>query len=329
MVDVLEINDPLELADYRLAWTHLLGLTRGANFFQSLDWLQTYWQHFGAGQRLRVLVVTGSEDTIGILPLVVREERTKLGPVRVLTYPLHDWGTFYGPLGPHPTATLLAGLAHIRRTARDWDVVDLRWVHRHGADAGRTSHAMQSLGMGAYEQRWTEASIVDLRSGWDAYWAGRESRWRNNVRRAEKKLAAHGPIQYLRYRPAGAAGGESDERWDLYDQCESLAMASWQGSSSSGTTLSHDAVRAYLRDAHAAAVHAGGADLNLLLVGGEPAAFAYNYHYRGHVFGLRLGYDSGVAQEGAGHVLMARMLADSADRGDHTFDLGPGSLAAK
>jgi CelD/BcsL family acetyltransferase involved in cellulose biosynthesis len=328
-VEVLEINDLEQLAGYRLVWRHLLAQTRGANFFQSPDWFEAYWRHFGAGQRLRTLVVQGSEGHLGILPLVVREERTKLGSMRVLTYPLHDWGTFFGPIGPHPTATLLAGLAHIRRTERDWDVVDLRWVHRDGADARRTSHSMQSLGLNAYEQRWTEASIVDLRGTWDQYWSERDSHWRNNVRRAEKKLAAHGPIEYVRYRPVGAAAGQADERWDLYDECEELARSSWQGSSGSGTTLSHEAVRDYLRDAHASAVHAGGADLNLLLVDGRPAAFAYNYHYRGHVFGLRLGYDPNVAQAGAGHVLMARMLADSFNRGDHTFDLGPGSLAAK
>jgi CelD/BcsL family acetyltransferase involved in cellulose biosynthesis len=328
-VQVLEINDPEQLAGYRLVWRHLLTDTRGANFFQSPDWFETYWRHFGASQRLRVLVVLDSDGPLGIMPLVVREERTRLGTMRVLTYPLHDWGTFFGPVGPQPTATLLAGLDHVHRTHRDWDVVDLRWVHRDGADAGRTSHTMQSLGMCAYEQPWNEASIVDLRSTWDEYWASLDSRWRNNVRRAEKKLAAQGTVEFIRYRPLGAADGQADPRWDLYNECEALARSSWQGSSTSGTTLSHDAVRDYLRDAHAAAVHAGAADVNLLYVGGQPAAFAYNYCYRGHVFGLRAGYDSNVAREGAGHVLMARMLADSFQRGDHTFDLGPGSVDVK
>ena len=85
----------------------------------------------------------------------------------------------------------------------------------------------------------------------------------------------------------------------------------------------------YRRDAHEAAAHAGGLDLNLLYVGERPAAFAYNYCYRGHVFGLRMGYDPAVSQSGAGTVLMRRMIADCFERGDHTFDLGPGSLAAK
>ena len=108
MSHVEEINDIFQLEGYRLLWNALLPQTRNATFFQSFDWLKVYWEHFGVGQRLRVLVVCSEGRPIGILPLVVRREKSRVGPIRVLTYPLHDWGTFYGPIGPNPTATLIA-----------------------------------------------------------------------------------------------------------------------------------------------------------------------------------------------------------------------------
>ena len=57
MAQVVEINDPAELAGYRLLWTKLYSETAGASFFHSLDWLETYWRHHGDRQRLRVLLV--------------------------------------------------------------------------------------------------------------------------------------------------------------------------------------------------------------------------------------------------------------------------------
>jgi CelD/BcsL family acetyltransferase involved in cellulose biosynthesis len=329
MVHVHEINSLDELDGYRLAWKNLHAQTRAATFFQSLDWLVPYWRHYGEGQRLRVLVVEGSEGMLGILPLVVRTESTRVGRLRVLTYPLHDWGSFYAPIGPHPTATLIAGLGHIRRTRRDWDLLDLRWVHRYGTDHGRTQHVLLGLGFQAYEQAWDTASTVELSGDFNGYWSSRDTHWRKNIDRSERKLTERAHVEYVRYRPAGASQGEADPGWEFYDRCEQLAAASWQGASTTGTTLSHTAVREYLRDAHAAACVAGGADLNLLVVDGEPAAFAYCYHFQGYVFGLRMGYDAAVARDGAGHVLLKRMLADSFRRGDHTFDLGPGALANK
>ncbi|HWC90069.1 MAG TPA: hypothetical protein VG433_10450, partial [Pirellulales bacterium] len=83
-MQVFEINEPEQLAGYRLVWRHLLTDTRGANFFQSPDWFETYWRHFGASQRLRVLVVLDGNGPLGMMPLVVREERTRLGTMRVL-----------------------------------------------------------------------------------------------------------------------------------------------------------------------------------------------------------------------------------------------------
>jgi CelD/BcsL family acetyltransferase involved in cellulose biosynthesis len=72
MIYVQEINDIRQLAGIRLLWNALLPQTPGASFFHSLDWLEIYWRHFGAGQRLRVLVVSVDGRPLGILPLAVR-----------------------------------------------------------------------------------------------------------------------------------------------------------------------------------------------------------------------------------------------------------------
>ena len=102
MPEVVEINDIDELEHYWLIWNALLAETPGASFFHSLDWLATYWKHFGHRQKLRVLVVYSRGIPVGIVPLTVICERTRVGRIRTLTYPLHDWGSFYGPIGPNP-----------------------------------------------------------------------------------------------------------------------------------------------------------------------------------------------------------------------------------
>ena len=330
MSSVEEINDIEQLADRQLLWRSLLGETRGANFFLSLDWLLTYWRHFGSSKRLRALVIHSGERPVGILPLVVRKEATRLGPIRVLTYPLDDWGTFYGPIGPHPTATLMAGLGHIRRTPRDWDAIDLRWVDTERVDHGRTRNALRWHGFQAHREPWRQVGLVDVSGDWQPYWMSHSDRWRNNCRRAERKLAQQGRVRYIRYRPAGSACGDDDPRWDLYDACETVAKRSWQGSSTTGTTLSHPSVRPFLRDVHQVAAKAGAVDLNLITVDDRPIAFAYNYHFGGTVFGLRSGFDASASRDGAGTVLLLRMIRDSFERGeDQSFDMGPGSIERK
>ena len=225
MTQVHEINRIEQLAGYRLLWNSLLARTRNATFFQSLDWFEVYWKHFAAahGQRLRVLIVEGDDEPIGILPLVVRTENTRAGRVRVLTYPLHDWGSFFGPIGPNPTATLWLGMQHIQRTERDWDLLDMRWVDQHGCDHGRTDRAMEMSGFTPKRQPWNQTAVVELDGTWNEYWQSRSKKWRENLRRDQRRLSRQGEVTYVRYRPEGAAHGDGDPRWDLYEACVEIA----------------------------------------------------------------------------------------------------------
>ncbi len=180
---------------------------------------------------------------------------------------------------------------------------------------------MRAAGLQGYETVWDRTAVVDLGGTWDEYLASRDAKWRSNFRRQERKLTEHAAATHLRYRPAGAAHGDGDPRWDLYDACEELARRSWQGDSDTGTTLCHESIRPFLREAHAAAARAGAVDLNLLFLDGRPVAFAYNYHWRGYVFGVRAGYDAEVSREGAGGLLLAWAIRDSFRRGDRLYDL--------
>lgn len=329
MHQILEINDIAQVGDYRAAWHQLLAETRGASFFQTPEWLEIYWKYYGAGQKLRLLIVLDQATPIGIVPLTVAREPTRLGRLKVLTYPLHDWGSFYGPIGKEPTVALTAAMYHIAHTRRDWEVLDFRYVANEGVDAGRTMNALEAAGLPATESFWKETALIDLNMGWDAYWASRESKVRNNLRRHQKRIKEIGEIELIRHRPLGEALGDAEPRYDLYDQCVKIASVSWQGTSTNGTTLSHPGVRDFFRESHAVAARLGCLDMNLLKAGEQWVGFGYNYQYRGHVEGIRIGYDPQYTKMGAGNVLYLTMLQDSFERGDLQFDMGIGSLDIK
>jgi len=325
---VVEINTIDQLVGHQLVWRKLWGETPGASFFQSYEWFETYWRHFGSDQVLRVLAIHSDGEIIGLLPLVVRTEATRLGPIRVLTYPLDNWGSFYGPIGKNPTATLLAGLRYVRESKRDWDILDLRWVDVNGMDRARTPTAMRQVGLHPYEQVWMHSAIIEVKGSWESYWASRTSKFRNNIRRAEKRLSALGEIEFLRYRPEGGFG-DDDPRWDLYQICCNLSLRGWQAGDKQGKTMAHPEVAEFLRDVHEHAVNLGCAEINILAVGGQPIAFAYNYVRDGRVFGLRTAYDPAWAEASPGTYLRYRMILDSFERGDSEFNLGPGYLESK
>ena len=329
MAEVYEITDIEELASYRLLWSSWLPQTPRATFFNTWDWLDTYWRHFGHDQELRVLVVRSGGSEIGILPLCIRTEQHVFGPMRVLGYPLDDWGPWYGPIGSNRAATMLAAMQYLRNSERDWDAIDLRWNGPPASDGGRASRSMRVVGLLSDQQPYQTMSVVELDGGWEQFLTGKSRKIRHEIRRVLRRAFEDHDAHFIRHRPAPAREGDGDPRWDLFAMCQQVALASWQGTSTTGNTLTHERVRNFLRDAHQVASRNGMVDINLLVVDDRPAAFAYNYHYDGRVTGLRMGYDPALGHAGLGTALLVRSIEDSFTRGDASYDLGPGEFRFK
>jgi CelD/BcsL family acetyltransferase involved in cellulose biosynthesis len=329
MTEVYAVTDIEELASYRLLWNSWLPQTPRATFFNTWEWLDTYWRHFGHDQELRVLVVRSGGSDIGILPLCVRTERHRFGPLRVLGYPLDDWGPWYGPIGSNRAATMLAAMQYLRDSQRDWDAIDLRWNGPPASDGGRAGRSMQIVGLLSAQQPYQTTSLVERVGDWEQYLAGQSRKHRHEIRRVLRRVFDDHGAQFIRHRPAPTREGDGDPRWDLFAMCGQVALASWQATLTTGNTLTHERVRHFLRDAHQVAAHNGMLDLNLLMVDDRPAAFAYNYHYDGRVVGLRMGYDPTLGYSGLGTALVLRSLEDSFNRGDASYDLGPGESRFK
>lgn len=346
MFRVETLRSPDELREQAPAWNALLAETRGATFFRTLDWLEIYWRNLSDErsvddaqraenrQTLFVQKVCEGRSPVGFLPLVIRREPSRVGPVRTLTYPLHDWGTFYGPIGPRPLMTLRYGLAAAREAALEdselaFDLVELRWLDREAGDDDRAAKGMELAGLPGISGTWNEAFVLRSPGDGDAWRASLPRKLRHNLRRMEKRADEAGGFERITYRPRGSAYGDDDPRFDLYDACVAIAEKSWQADPARGVTLSTRATAAFLRDVHVAAARSGAVQIDLLRLGGRPIAFAYGYTWNGSYFGLRNGFDPEYAAYGPGAVATVQAIERAIDAGDRTLDLGPGSGAYK
>lgn len=329
MADITEVNTLEELENWRLAWQALHGKTPGANFFQTLDWLTIYWKHFGEDDKLRVLVVCSAGKPIGIVPLCVRKRRFRVGVLRVLTYPLDDWGSWYGPISSTPTACLALALQHVADSPRDWDMIDLPWQTEDRRDLGATRTAFKLLELPTIELPYQTISKIDLSGTWEDFLASRTRHWRSELRRQHRRLAEVGKVEYIRYRPAGSTAGDDDPNWKMFADCQKVAAKSWQGTVTNGNTISHAYLQNYLRESHVAAARLGMLDMSLITLDKTPIAFCYNYSHNAQVAAVRMGFDRQWESLGPGRILLAKLLEDSFDRGDHQVDLGQGDFDYK
>ncbi len=219
MADIVELDRIEALAPYRPRWAGLLLRTPGATFFQSLDWLEAYWRHYGEGRRLRVLFVFDGGEIRAIAPLVMRRCATRLGPMKMVAWPLDAWGTFFGPIGPDPAWATSMAIDYLRSGPRDWDLIDLKHLGSAEAEADGPWATLDSGISGGTYRTEDRTAVIDFDGSWDEYLRARSPHWRRNLRAAERRLMQRGDVRFERFRPD--APGEAD----CADCCTAVAAA--------------------------------------------------------------------------------------------------------
>lgn len=309
MFTVAEVNDLKQLASFNLVWQTLWDRTPQRSFFQTRDWLECYWRNFGAGRKLRVLMVHSAAKPIGIVPLVIKRTETSLGSLRVLTYPLDGWGPFFGPVGSDPTATMYGALRHLADTPRDWDLLDLRHIDEERLDKGRTANAFRLVKLPMTERHWEENCEIAL----DDWTTGEQFQLRRRLKDAEKALWQRGSWEVARCRASGndpLVAAES--RWLLR---EALPLLTAETTSAE-----------WLTDAHEAALCAGTADVSVLRLNGEAVGATFATVAGETAIPLAIGHDAD-AGDAAKTVLLGRMLFEGMDRGDAVYLFNPRTAA--
>jgi hypothetical protein len=330
MITVSEYNDAAGIAQIRELWRELWWKTPRASFFQSVDWFESSLRRHGGKDRVRVLVVAAADRPIGIVPLVVKGVRSKLGRLRVLTDSPDERGFFYEPIGPNPSATLEAVLGHVANTPIDWDLFELRHADAQRFERGPAPAELWQTRFGGITRVEECRPIIDCRGDWVHYWNSRPQQLRDEYRHCELTVQSLGQIEYERYRPEGSPLDDDNPRWDLFDELERRREERRRNRRAKHGRRHPQAGHESLpREIHEAATRVAGIDFNVLRLNGRPIAWAYNYRCDGRLETQRIRALPEFRRY-ATAVLMGRMLRDGFRRGDeyYLFEPAAGPAAA-
>ena len=321
MITVAEINDIDRLDNIRLAWRSLLGKTKGVTFAHSPEWLEQYWDHFGDGLKLRVLLITLGNKIIGIVPLVVKPVPTKMGTMRVLTNPLDGWGAYYGQIGPNPAATMVTAMRHLQSSKRDWDLIDFRYIDQDGHDHKRTSNAFKAVGFQGSQAVWQKLPLVNTRdTNWTSYLESRSKQTQLRIATAEKIVAEAGQGSFYRSRLEDPSTPGWNPRWDLWSEFEQMEFTIENRTTLAGGLHSKSRKLSFLKDIHAPAVRQGMARIDALFINHSFAVCAYGLQHAEGTDYLALGHRPDVPRE-AVTALISRMIQQSIQDGEHALNL--------
>jgi len=288
----------MKLDAFRDVWETMA--ERSENVFGTWEWASTWWRHFGgSAQLLPVECRTPEGGEVALLPLYLR----RVGGVRIVRLVGHGPADELGLLcAPEDQAE--AGAA-LRAALEDVHAdVFLGSTVRGDADWPRLLRATV-LGAEA-----TPALGLEGRT-WDDFLAARSSNFRQQVRRRERALHAHG----LRYRLC-------DDRARLdrdLDLLFALHRRRWSGGESEFTRR-----EAFHREFATLAFERGWLRLWFLELNGAAAAAWYGLRFGAVDWYYQAGRDPARDRSAVGFVLLAHSLREAMADGMREYRFGRG-----
>ncbi len=199
---ILEIiNDSEGLRRMKGEWNGLLERSENRDVLHSHQWYACWSDAFIRPADMLVLVAREGERLTAVLPLMKQSYRIKGLAIKAVGSMTNRISVLFDLLSDHPSADLLAALLTKAFEATNRKMMVLEKVQekslllRYIRDAGKKGNFLSLLR--PVSEHWA----VRMEETYEAFFDSRESKFRRNVRAAERKTMARGAMRVV--QPSG------------------------------------------------------------------------------------------------------------------------------
>lgn len=234
----------------------------------SLEWTMALLDsHLAPADRTLTVVLRRLGTVVAIAPLVIRQEKVAgLVPVATVS-PLSElYRTHSDVLGACGRPEVIAALwDSLHRLPQRWDMFRVGRV-LDPSPLGSGLRGFLAAGTVSHRMRREHASyLIELPADYEAFLAGRSSRFRNYLKRRTRRLEERGSIEVRR-------AGEGMPAAEAYRDLLAVEERSWKHEHGSAITAI-PRQRAFYRQLCEGAAHRGRLHLTLMYLDGTPVAF--------------------------------------------------------
>jgi CelD/BcsL family acetyltransferase involved in cellulose biosynthesis len=286
-VDV--VTNEADFLGLETEWNDAVERAGLAHPFLRHEWIRTWWECFGSGGRLHIVLVRAGGRIAAIAPFMSETVRMYGVPVRRLRL-MHNEHTPRADfiVAERPDESYRAVWAALDHTSAGWDVLQLGQLPQQSPTGDRIRALADAGGCGVGAWRSSDSPYLELNGSWDQYFNGRTAKFRQNVRNRLSRLTRLGdPVMEILDDTASILGARED--------AFRLEASGWK--QDAGTSISADpAVHRFYSLLAARASARGWLRLLFLSINGRRIAVSYGSRYANRVCLFKTGYDPEYAQ---------------------------------
>ena len=278
-------------------WNPLLEASASNSITLTWEWLTAWWDVFGQGRRLYILVVREGDEVIGIAPLLKRMVwRFGLIPYRRLEFLASgeneadeicsDYLDFILQRGREAEA-LEAIFGYLHKHKSDWDEIIVTDMSGESPNLRLLQSMCETGGAKCRIIRDQTCLYAPLPDSWDEFLAGLGSEFRRKIRKDRRILeSAGGEVRVI---------DKLDGFESHFEELIRLHQARWTERGETGVFAGEKFTRFHRLLAHKA-IPKGWLKLFLVYEAGEAISASYDFAYNGKMYYYQSGFAAGSGQ---------------------------------
>ena len=248
------------------------------------------------------------DDLVGLAPLGI----AKFGlwqRLVLLGSPMADYPDLL--VNPDHYLSIKFLAQHLQK--QKWSCLDFAEFAEQSPALGRLVEAFRDIGYSPIIERASICPGVEIRSGWEDYWAQKKSKTRYTINKKAKRLAEeHGPLKM----EVVSAGPEIRE---CLEEVSQVHAARW-ARQHTRTVFSDQKGRAFFGEALSGLAEEGIVRLYLLRAGSTLTAFCLSFVGQGVHYYYIPGFDQTFSKDSPGHLLLRDIIREAHEQGCRLFD---------
>jgi CelD/BcsL family acetyltransferase involved in cellulose biosynthesis len=312
------ISDPEKFAALKDEWNLLVEKDPASNIFLTHEWLNSWWETFGEGRELFIVLCRTGKDgrVVGILP-AFRESSAGLRPRRTVRLLGSQYvsSDFLGVLvDPAAQSEALKGIIEaLHHCDPSWDLLDLSDLDAKGHLPPQIARSFGDISRHRLIAVPGEICPSLLLPGdWDTYLRNLSAKMRSNIRYFRKALERSGSVEI-----------EEIDSQETIDDALSEVMRlreNWIKARGYASPCPFPLYADFHRRLWKRLLHQGRVSIRFLRFDGCRIAFAYLLRHAGNTYFYQTAFDQSYARLSVGSVLLSHVLEHEISRGCTRFE---------
>jgi CelD/BcsL family acetyltransferase involved in cellulose biosynthesis len=271
------------------------------------DWMQVWWQVFGAGSEMFIRTVKDGDKVIGIAPLILKDGTVYfLGSTDVCDY--QDFITVHGR-----EKDFFDVLLDYLKNKGIYSL-DLKLVRPDSTVIKNLADVATKRGYQVVSTREDVSVEMDLPATFEEYVEGLDTKQRHEVRRKMRRLMEEGKIEYRFIDRSGALLPAMDTFFRMFVESRQDKAA-----------FLTDRMKSYFNLLAEKMAEIGLLRLGVLELDGKPVAEIMCFDYNDCIYLYNSGYDPQYVALSAGLLSKVFAIKDSIEKGKKRFDFLKGA----